>query len=599
VLALVLDHHAYATGLAAGFWLLYGGGALWLTLRTRLSCLPVWLLAFSAAFGGWSAGWLFHGREQGIALLVVAAAYGTVSGLLWLRDRDTASVLWAISLTVAAVGAASLTSGTTLTLVWAAEAAMLAWLARRISEPRFQLAALGWLALAFLHGLALDAPPTKLFVENDDAWRSAPSALALAIAAGLVGLSTFEWEPRAEGVLARILTDLRTRQPWLRRGGLALAGASMLYAASLAIVELPSTWDWGHVAVAGLWTTAAVLLACTRLRRTSLVTLAASVVLVGLYDLTQLSDTSRAWSFAIVAAGLLVVALLHELDSRTDTVNLDALVSLVISVPCAAFAAVELLDGRQLGLALLGTAAVYGVAGVGALARRRRDFASALGIASLALAAPATWLLLDGTWVVLAWAAAAATLALLARFEDRLTWGALGYFGLALVHTLVLEAQPSDLFVAHRHPGGGAPAVVLVLAAGAVIARESTLVRAPLTWLCGALGIYAAALAILEVAESLGGGVDTAFQRGHTAVSSLWAIVGLALLVAGLKRGRRDLQIGGFALFGLALAKLFVYDLAFLSSIARAFSFIAVGALLVVAGFFHQRLAREHLRSAS
>jgi uncharacterized membrane protein len=173
--------------------------------------------------------------------------------------------------------------------------------------------------------------------------------------------------------------------------------------------------------------------------------------------------------------------------------------------------------------------------------------------------------------------------------------------GLAFAHTLVLEAQPSDLFVAHRHPGGGAPAVVLVLAAGAVIARESALVRGTLTWLCGALGIYAAALAILEIAETIGGGVDTAFQRGHTAVSSLWAIVGLVLLVAGLKRGRRDLQIGGFALFGVALAKLFVYDLAFLSSIARAFSFIAVGGLLVVAGFFYQRLDRgdppDHLQS--
>jgi len=52
----------------------------------------------------------------------------------------------------------------------------------------------------------------------------------------------------------------------------------------------------------------------------------------------------------------------------------------------------------------------------------------------------------------------------------------------------------------------------------------------------------------------------------------------------------RELQIGGFVLFGISLAKLFVYDLAFLGSVARAFSFLAVGALILVAGFY-QRLA--------
>jgi uncharacterized membrane protein len=591
-LALVLDHHAYATPLAAGFWVVYGGGAIWLALRTRLSYLPAWLIAFSAAFGGWSAGWLFDGREQGIALLVVALAYAAVSTLMYVRDRDTASIMWALSLTVGAVAAASLTSGSTLTIVWAAEAAMLGWLARRIAEPRFQLASLGWLALAFVHGIAIDAPPTKLFVSNGDAWHAAPSAAALAAAAALVGLCAFEWEPRSEGVLARLLADLRSVQGWLRRGGFALGGAAALYAASLAIVSLPSTWDWGHVAVAGLWTALAVCLGCTRLRTASLVTAGASVVLVLAYDLPELAEAQRSWSFAIVAAGTLAVALLYELGSARDAVSPPSLAGLVLSVGLGSAAIVGLLEGRPLGTALLALAAVYGATGVAVL-RRRRDFASALGIAALVVAAPATWMLLDGTWVVLAWTLGAAALALLARFEERLHYGALTYFGLAFVHTIVLEAQPSDLFVAHRHPGAGTPAVLLVLGAGAVIARESGRVRRALTWICGALGLYAATLAILEASEAAGGGVDTAFQRGHTAVSSLWGVVGLALLVAGLKRWRRELQFGGFALFGISLAKLFLYDLAFLSSITRAFSFIAVGALILVAGFFYQRLALE------
>ena len=50
------------------------------------------------------------------------------------------------------------------------------------------------------------------------------------------------------------------------------------------------------------------------------------------------------------------------------------------------------------------------------------------------------------------------------------------------------------------------------------------------------------------------------------------------------------LRIGGLALLGLSLAKLILYDLTSLSSIARAFSFIAVGALFLVGGFFYQRM---------
>ena len=215
---------------------------------------------FSAAFGGWSAGFLYDGRAQGVALLGVALGYAATSVVLFRRDRDVASVLWAIALTLAAVGAASLTSGPTLTIVWAAEAAILAWLARRIAEPRFQLASLAWLGLAFAHGLAFDAPFARLFEENSDAWRAAPSAAALAVATVLVGLCTFTWTPSEEGLFSQLFSDLLDAQPWLRRGAFALAGVTAVYAGSLAIVSLPASWDRGHVLVAALWSAVAVSL---------------------------------------------------------------------------------------------------------------------------------------------------------------------------------------------------------------------------------------------------------------------------------------------------------------------------------------------------
>jgi uncharacterized membrane protein len=116
-------------------------------------------------------------------------------------------------------------------------------------------------------------------------------------------------------------------------------------------------------------------------------------------------------------------------------------------------------------------------------------------------------------------------------------------------------------------------------------------------WLLGsaaALALYAVSLTVLGVSVELGGG-DLAgrFQRGHTVVSALWGLVGLVAQSAGLRRRLRALRRAGVLLFAAALVKLFVYDLSSLSSIARALSFLAVGAVLLLAGFVYQRLAAE------
>jgi uncharacterized membrane protein len=385
-----------------------------------------------------------------------------------------------------------------------------------------------------------------------------------------------------------MFADLLAAQPWVRRGGLAVTGVTAVYAGSLAVVGVPTSWGWGHVLVAALWSTVAVLLVFTRLRVWSLGAIGASVILVLAYDLPQIAEAQRSWAFAIVAAAAFVVAIVWEL-SFTETVELPAVAMLVASVGLAAASTVELLDHDPRAWAFLALAAGYGLTGV-ALLRRRRDFASALGIAALALAFPASVWLLDGTWLVLAWATAGAVLAVLGRYEQRLEYGALAYLGFALIHTLVMEAQPNDVFVTQHHPGSGLPAVLLVLAGLLVFAYVRETFRTPLVWACGVLGLFAATLAILEASERAGGSVGTAFQRGHTAVSAVWAIVGLALLILGLRRSRA-LQLGGLALFGVSLAKLFLYDLAYLSSVTRAFSFVAVGMLIMVGGFFYQRMA--------
>lgn len=585
-LALVAVHAQGATSVAVAVWLIASGGALRLALRDRLTYLPASLLVLSASYAGWGAAILYDGRTLGVALLVIAGAFAAGSGAFFTRDRNSASLLWAIALTVAAVAAAALTSGATLTIVWAAEAAVLAWLARRIVEPRFQLAALGWLTLAYGHALLVDAPLTKLFVASDSTWVAAAGAAALAVATGLVAVFAFDWEPLDEGILAPVVDALQTAQPAVRQGGAAVAGAAALYSASLAVVTVPASWDWGHVAVVGLWSLVPVALVASRFQRASLAVVGGASALAGTYDLLVLDDTPRAWAWAIVAAALIVVAVVREL--RAESSPLLQLVMLAGSALFACGAVVQLLDGDARGGALLVLAAGYGAIGVGLLTRRR-DFASGCGVVGLAVAVLAAAILLSGTWLVLALAATAATLALLARFEERLVVGAVGYLALALGHALAFEARPDHLFVAHRHPAGGVLAVVLVLLPIAAVAYVTRL-RRTFAWLGGALALYAASLVILEAFEDSGGGVAAAFQRGHSGVSALWGTVGLALLVAGLRRGARDLRTGGLALFAASLAKLFLYDLANLSSITRALSFLAVGAVLLVGGFFYQRL---------
>jgi uncharacterized membrane protein len=75
-------------------------------------------------------------------------------------------------------------------------------------------------------------------------------------------------------------------------------------------------------------------------------------------------------------------------------------------------------------------------------------------------------------------------------------------------------------------------------------------------------------------------------------VSAVWGVLGLALLYLGLRRAPA-LRVAGFVLFGVSLLKLFAYDLSRLSSITRALSFLAVGAVLLLGGFFYQRLGED------
>ena len=495
--------------------------------------------------------------------------------------------------------------------------------------------------------LAVEAPPTLLFQEDRHPAAGGLSLLALAIAAAaLAWFTRGVWErPSREGPVARVVGDAVALVRRVPAAYAWLAGTVLVYAASLAILELfvwmeygdlTTRFERGHVALAGFWAALAVLLVETGMRRRGLrlehgglALLAFAVAEVLAFDSVQIDEDRFPISFLLVAGGALLAGFEYQRLGRWAGFRLEAAVPQLLSVALAVGGIVELAGGRWHGVdkeggSLLLLAAVHGMFAVLAF-RRERDFSSLLWITALVIAGAAATELVTGVYLALAWTVAAGALAGLARTLGELRFQAASYAFLivALGYALVEESPPRDLLVSARHPADGVPSLALVVAAAlvaaffadhaqakakplaadeqltlerlsGVLAGQQALYRA---WtLAGAavLALFGLSLTILEIAEAVSlASVETDFQRGHTAVSAFWGLVGLALLTLGLRRRARGLRLAGFALFGLSLAKLFLYDLAYLSSLARAASFLAVGALLLAGGFFYQRLSDQ------
>jgi uncharacterized membrane protein len=622
---LILAGSVWAIYLAAGIaWQLVRGGS-------RVGATASTFVVGSVGFAWASVAALFQNEphaHRGFALLACAGAYGALAAGLYRVRRDLAVLLGALGLAVGALAAAEILSNGTLTYAWAAEAAALAVAARVLRERRFQLVALGYLALATVHALATEAQLDRLFVPSAHPAGGVPSLAALAVAAMIVAhAARFADDGAAdEGVFrfVRPAVEALREHPGRVRGsllvlaGLLLAdagGRTTLLAAQHTWIGVEHAFANGHVAVTALWSAAALGLTLVGLLLRLRPALYAGVIwieLVGVKALafdTHLDGRVWPWSFVAVGIGTLAIAVLVEHEGSLRPVGAAGL---VIAFGFGVASAAGLLDGRAEGAAFLGLAALAAAVAAGFFGRRHRTFATTAWSTALAIAAVGDALVLDGQARTIAWAAIAAALPWLAHAtgERRFQLGAIAYLVLGLGAALAEHAPPADFVHASEHPGAGLSALVAValalasFAAAAVPVRrepgdelDCELDRAQPSWrsagwwLAGAVGLYAASLGLLELAVRVRpDGVTAAFQGGHTAVSALWGTLGLALLYLGLRRNVSALRVAGFALFGVSVGKLFLYDLARLSSITRAASFLAVGAVLLIAGFLYQHL---------
>lgn len=73
------------------------------------------------------------------------------------------------------------------------------------------------------------------------------------------------------------------------------------------------------------------------------------------------------------------------------------------------------------------------------------------------------------------------------------------------------------------------------------------------------------------------------------ALSILWGAYALGLIVFGLMRAQRLIRIVGIGLFAITLIKLFAYDMAAMSTIAKTLVMVILGVLLLSASFLYNK----------
>jgi uncharacterized membrane protein len=77
-----------------------------------------------------------------------------------------------------------------------------------------------------------------------------------------------------------------------------------------------------------------------------------------------------------------------------------------------------------------------------------------------------------------------------------------------------------------------------------------------------------------------------AFGPLQVAFAVSWAVIGLVVTTLSSRRQQRQAWLVGASLLGVVVVKLFALDLANLSAVPKIGTFLAVGVLLLLVGYF-------------
>ena len=81
----------------------------------------------------------------------------------------------------------------------------------------------------------------------------------------------------------------------------------------------------------------------------------------------------------------------------------------------------------------------------------------------------------------------------------------------------------------------------------------------------------------------------------QASLSVVWAVTAIVLMVGGNRNGRRSRWLTGATLMAVVVVKLFLVELGNSGGIARIVSFIAVGLLLLLVGWFAPVPPKENI----
>ncbi|HET8814649.1 MAG TPA: DUF2339 domain-containing protein [Solirubrobacterales bacterium] len=308
-----------ALAVLVGFWVLYAAAAFGYELRVRgEEKLPVssWLLLLCSSVLVVGAGSIVIGNDSAFALnswiFGFAAAHLLLGGaaIHFGIHREIGSLLTAGGIALGSIGLANVFDGPMLVAIWSAMAAALAYMATRVDHgpapalsnaERLLFTAFGFLLLAFVHMLVVEAPPSAIAEGVDDL---GSSLVAIACCAG-ASLACWHWGRQIEPYTATVA------------GFVGAAG--FVYLGSVSIIDVIGADDSGEAREIGqAWLSAfwaatglgAVIWGMVRnsvnVRLGGLALLMVAIAKVWTYDLSELEEVARALSF--VALGLLLLA---------------------------------------------------------------------------------------------------------------------------------------------------------------------------------------------------------------------------------------------------------------------------------------------------
>ena len=302
-----------------GFWLLYAAAAFGYELRSQdEEELPVssWLLLLFSSLTVVGAGCIAIGGDADVALdawvFGFAAAHLLLGGIA-IRfgiHREIGSLLIGGGIGLGSFGVANVLDGPTLVAVWSAMSTALAYMATRADRApsvglsdaqRLLIGAFGFLGLAILHMLAVEAPPVAIAEGVSDL---GSSLVAIACCAG-AAIACRHWGREVEPKSATVA------------GFIGATG--FVYLGSVAIIDVigdnasGEAREIGQAWLSAFWAATgfgAIVWGMVRrspkARLGGLALLTIAIVKVWTYDLAELEELARSLSF--VALGLLLLA---------------------------------------------------------------------------------------------------------------------------------------------------------------------------------------------------------------------------------------------------------------------------------------------------